>query len=113
LIRTTHSFLKSRFFARRSRYAYINALSTESAAVLNNLLLPPRNPLASFSTLFLRRRALNPLFTLMVSKLLKNSKIQYGLRHVPPYSQGTDDFYYSHPLGSIRRTSFMSDPATI
>src|SRR5210317_362289 len=63
LILAIQSFLKSRFRTLRSRYAYMSALSTASAAVRNNLLRPPRNPLANFKTFFLRLLALKPLLT--------------------------------------------------
>ena len=63
LILEIQSFLKLRFRTLRSRYANMSALSTASAAVRNNLLRPPRYPLANFKTFFLRLLALKPLLT--------------------------------------------------
>lgn len=53
LIRCIHKERMSRFFCRRSRYAYCKAFSTLSLAIRKQLLLLPRKPFASLKTLSL------------------------------------------------------------
>src|SRR2546423_213656 len=54
LMRTIHSFRKSRFLFLRSRYAYFQPRSTFSFAAFHSLLRAPKAPRAAFITCFLR-----------------------------------------------------------
>src|SRR5688572_33129572 len=56
LMRTIHSFRKSRFLFLRSRYAYFQPRSTFSFAAFHSLLRAPNAPRAAFITCFLRFR---------------------------------------------------------
>src|SRR5512137_2996546 len=67
LILTTHRPRKSRFLARRSRYAYLRALSTASVAGRSRRCLPPQNPLAALRILLRRCGVLGPPFVLGIA----------------------------------------------
>src|SRR5689334_15397180 len=62
-MRMIHRRRKSPFLRRRSRYAYFCARSTDSFAAFHSLERPPKYPLASFMTLFLRFRRATLLLT--------------------------------------------------